>query len=134
MYGVDLAQKQLEILQKHRGNSTRLQIKTQQWDFGENGDVPWSEMKGKFKAIYAVHVFSHFSKVRLKKTLLNLKEWMAPGGIFITTIIDKDVANQLPTQTRSPKEKLRLHKLHLNAGWIEHSKKPLIVFLRTGDY
>ncbi|MFN8614626.1 MAG: class I SAM-dependent methyltransferase [Vampirovibrionales bacterium] len=90
MYGVDLEKELLKALQeKARGKSLENNVTVKQWDFAEAGDTPWPKMKGQFKAIYATHVFSHLSGPHLIKTVQALKDQLAPGGLFIATILDK---------------------------------------------
>jgi SAM-dependent methyltransferase len=95
-YGVDLEKPlvdRLNAVAKQKGLKHR--VKAAQWDMAEDGSQPpkWPRLWGKCKAIYGVHVFSHFSEQSFIDTIGKLKPYLAPGGIFIATIIDPPAAD-----------------------------------------
>lgn len=124
IYGVDLDDDLLKDLARnvsHRPYEDKVHLA--QWDFGEKGDLPWNgetnrsnpkglNLLGKVKAFYSVHVLSHFSSEGLQRTIQGLKQFMAPGGYFITTIIQKSGPEFL--SFLSPDQRIR-------SGFVEHT-------------
>lgn len=93
MYGLDLDGKlvnQLNASAQAQGLEKR--VKSAQCDIVEDQPLPsnWPDLKGKCKAIYAVHTLSHFSDDGLKKLVQKLKPYLAPGGVVMVTIIDPE--------------------------------------------
>jgi len=94
-FGVDLAARQLANFKaKAAERNIRDRVQLRKWDFAENGDLPpeW-DLKGKVQAIYAVQVLSHLNDDCYIRTMQRLKDYLAPGGIFITTNIDSRLSN-----------------------------------------
>lgn len=83
MYGLDLEKNCLRRLVQlaKECKIPKRYITVKQWDFAENGELPW-DMKGKFKVIYAVHVMSHLSSPQFIKTMQKMAEYLAPGGLI----------------------------------------------------
>ena len=137
VYGLDLEQSLLTRLQSnaekqgiHPDN-----IRVQRWDFAENGDTPWLQMKGQFKAIYAVHVLSHLRAPQLIKTMQALQEQLAPGGVMICSIIDDDPSKRGGLRYSLNKkftdkwenskyaERTGLHTSDVHMGFVHHSQE-----------
>lgn len=96
VFGVDTEK---SVIDKLAGQAESKKLKgkleVKQWDFAENGDTPWPEMKGKFKAIYAVHVLSHLSDERFIQTMQKMKDQLAPGGVIVFTNLQTKKKNEL---------------------------------------
>lgn len=110
LYGVDISKEVLETIEAKIRKEPHLekQIRLAQWDFGENGDVPWPEIRNRFKAIVSVHVLSHFSAAHLIKTMQRIQDYLAPGGLMIVTIIKPGAKSTIAPEYR------------LLGGYIEH--------------
>jgi SAM-dependent methyltransferase len=113
-YGVDLCKDALNTL-KEDAKKLGIQDKThvEQWDFAEAGSLPpkWDHLKGKVKALFAVHVLSHLSGSCLEKTMQGLQQYLAPGGVIIASII---------APSGAPRS-----QYHLNSGYAEHDDQTL---------
>ncbi len=124
LYGVDLDEDLLKDLARNISNSPyEDRVQLAQWDFGEKGDLPWQgeinranpkglNLLGKVKAFYSVHVLSHFSSEGLQRTIQGLKHFLAPGGYFIATVIQKSGPEFL--SFLSPDQRVR-------SGFVEHT-------------
>ena len=88
-YGVDISQTCIDELLDTAGFlGMGKNVQAKVWDFG-GGQLPpeWDHLKGNLKAINAVHVFSHFSDRALIDTVQRFSDYLAPGGIFVASII-----------------------------------------------
>jgi SAM-dependent methyltransferase len=125
VFGIDLDKGVLKDLNRDiREQPIKNQIHLARWDFGEAGDLPWQGEKtpinpkglnllGKVQAFYSVHVLSHFSAKGLEKTIQGLKQFLAPGGLFIATILQKSGKEYLSGWPADTKKRY---------GGIEHSE------------
>jgi 2-polyprenyl-3-methyl-5-hydroxy-6-metoxy-1,4-benzoquinol methylase len=120
-YGLDLEQAAIKTLegkaagiQTQKGKQVRCQPAV--WDVAESGTLPpaWSNLQGKFKAVYAVHMLGHLSPQKLISTVQALKAQMAPGGLFIGTILE-------PQSGTRPEDLVE----NMQRGRVEHSQATL---------
>lgn len=117
MFGLDISTRGLTTLKEKASKLTlAFPPEVARWDFGENGDVPpawkskFKKLEGAFQAIYAVHVLSHFNDQKLVEMMQNLKKYLAPGGIILSTIV-------------IPYKNMPFHATPalIKQGWCEHS-------------
>lgn len=126
MYGLDL---EGAVLSQARQNSIKAGVKKnvqlRQWDFAEAGDTPWPKMKGKFKAIYATNVMSHLSSEQFVKTMRQMQKQLAPDGIIICSVIDKDKKAWAGFRYYFQRLVLMLFSRNKAANWgfVQHSRE-----------
>ncbi len=123
LYGVDLSQPALDKLtQRAKAANVNDNVYLKQWDFAENGDLPpkWGDLRGKLKAIYAVHVLSHLSAPVFIQTMQKLQRYLTPAGIMLASILDPD-GLQMERWWSGFSQMLKPHH-RLNCGYVSHTK------------
>ena len=128
VYGLDLAKNCVDRLNSSaETQGLKDRVHAAQWDIAEDGTLPpeWPDLRGQCKAIYAVHTLSHFSEKGLKDLVQKVKPYLAPGGIFVVTILDPET----PAKKDSNSIKWlmsfckRMYDLSdLNAGFVSHTQ------------
>lgn len=124
-YGLDLEKHFVDdVNSEAQSQGLGGRVQASQWDIAEDGSLPpeWPDLKGKCKAIYAVHTLSHFSDSGLKDIVQKLKPYLAPGGVFITTIIDPETKANADPEYRNWYNMLKNYMTDINGGFQSHKK------------
>lgn len=96
VFGVDISRTPIDALTglkaQHLGPDDHLEAAL--WDFAEPPiglPTEWTEhrggMKGFFHAIYSILTLSHFTDNKLIEVIQRFKPFLAPGGVFATTMM-----------------------------------------------
>jgi Methyltransferase domain len=116
-FGVDIGHMQIRwLIKEAEKKEGSYPFHAALWDFAENGDLPpeWGDMRGKFKAINAIHVMSHFPDKVFIKTMQKMQDYLAPGGIIVLTIIDPKGQSRILSYSKLYSESSRRTLVGLN--------------------